>query len=341
MRPVRLGWQMLGQIGIVALPLILLLAVDSGMRSRIYLPLALNPPPTPHPTLPVPAFSHIFIIIMENHEYDAIVGNAAAPYFNSLAQHYGIATNYYAIRHPSLPNYIALTAGSPYTITSNCTNCFLDVPNLADQVEGVGKTWRAYMEGMPAPCYLGNHRPYVQRHNPFIYFDDIRLNPTRCANIVPFTDFTADLQTNQVPNFVWITPDVCHDMHDCSVSTGDAWLQSVVPVILASPAWQQDGVLFITYDEGMTKAGCCTTAAGGRVATLVISPLGKPAYQSPVAYTHYSLLRTIEDAWHMPHLVNAGCDCSLPLADFFRTSAPAADRGRRIVGAGGWNIESG
>jgi hypothetical protein len=166
-------------------------------------------------------------------------------------------------------------------------------------------------------------RLYRQKHNPFIYFDDIRLDPARCNKIVPFTEFAADLLGSTVPAFAWITPNMCNDMHDCSVATGDAWLQTWVPQILAAPAWQDNGVLFITFDEGTTNLGCCTYAAGGRVVTLVISPLGKPAYQSGIAYDHYALLRTIENAWNLPELAHASCACSLPMADFFNGAATA------------------
>ena len=309
-------------------------------RGANYLPIVLNPggaaptttatagpSPTAPPTGQIPAFSHVFIIVMENHEYSSVISNTAAPYFNSLAQQYGLATNFYAIRHPSLPNYLALTGGSTFSVTNDCTSCFINAPNLVDQLETAGKSWKAYMEGMPSPCFLGdnNKTKYVQKHNPFIYYDDIRLDPVRCNQIVPFTQFTQDLTASIVPDFAWITPDMCHDTHDCPVSTGDVWLQSIVPQILASPAWQQNGVLFITYDEGSTTMGCCTVASGGHIATVVISPLGKTAYQSAVPYHHYSLLRTIEEAWGLPLLNGANCDCSQPMADFF-TLPPTGKR---------------
>jgi hypothetical protein len=266
---------------------------------------------------PVPSFSHVFVIILENKEYDKVIGNpAAAPYFNSLAKQYGLATNYYGVTHPSLPNYIALTAGDTYTITTNCEKCFLDVPNIADQIERTGRIWKAYIEAMPQACFVGSKRPlYAQKHNPFIYYDDIRNNPVRCRRIVPFTDFALDLQNKTLPHYSWITPDMCNSEHDCSVAKGDAWLQTWVPRILASPAWQQGGALFITYDEGSTSQGCCAGSVGGRIATLVISPLGKPAFQSAAAHDHYSLLRTIEEAWDMPPLGKAAG--ARTLGDFF------------------------
>jgi hypothetical protein len=110
---------------------------------------------------------------------------------------------------------------------------------------------------------------------------------------------------------------MCNAMHDCGAAAGDAWLSRWVPVILASPEWKDHGVLFITFDEGTSDTGCCNDAVGGRVATLVISPLGRRGYQSDVPYSHYSLLRTIEAAWDMPLLGNAKCECTLPMVDFF------------------------
>jgi acid phosphatase len=266
----------------------------------------------------VPAFSHVFEIVLENHEISSIIGSSSAPYINSLAQTYGLASNYYGVRHPSLPNYLALVGGDTFGITTNCNTCYINAPTLADQVEASGRTWKAYIESMPKPCYLGDAAPlYKQKHNPLIYFNDIRTNPARCSNIVPFTQFDTDLAANNLPNYVWITPNMCNSMHDCSVSTGDKWVKTVVSKILASPAWKQNGVLFITFDEGSTDTSCCQLAAGGQVVTLVISPLGKPAYTSSTPYSHYSLLRTIEDAWGLPPLANAACNCSAPMAEFF------------------------
>jgi len=122
-----------------------------------------------------PAFKHIFVIIMENKDYERIVDNTGqAPYLNELAQQYGLATNYYAITHPSLPNYLALTGGSTFGIDSDCTDCTVPQPNLVDQLEAGGKSWKAYMEGMPHPCFIGDDGPlYRQKHNPFIYYDNL------------------------------------------------------------------------------------------------------------------------------------------------------------------------
>jgi acid phosphatase len=267
---------------------------------------------------PIPAFKHIFVIVMENEDYTEVIGRDKAPYITSLARQYGAAANFYGIRHPSLPNYLALTGGDTFGITSDCTGCFVGAPNLVDQLEAAGKSWKAYMEGMPHACFVGDAAPlYKQKHNPFIYYDNVRNDPARCAKIVPFTQFAADAQSNTLPDFVWITPNMCNDMHDCPVSAGDTWLKQWVPAILQSPAWKDGGALFITFDEGTGMAGCCGDAVGGRIATLVLSPLGRVGFTSQVAYTHYSLLRTIEAAWSLPLLGHANCDCALPMADFF------------------------
>jgi len=269
-------------------------------------------------TTPIPAFKHIFVIVMENKDYRSIVGSDQAPYMTGLAQQYGVASNFYGIRHPSLPNYLALTGGDTFGVTSDCIDCFVSAPNLVDQLEASGKSWKAYMEDMPSPCFVGDAAPlYKQKHNPFIYYDTVRTNPARCNKIVPFTQFAADAQANTLPDFVWITPNMCNDMHDCPVSSGDTWLKTWLPTILQSPAWKDNGALFVTFDEGTGTAGCCENAAGGRIATLVISPLGRTGFTSDVAYTHYSLLRTIEAAWKLPLLGHADCDCALPMADFF------------------------
>ncbi|MFL5629230.1 MAG: alkaline phosphatase family protein [Ktedonobacteraceae bacterium] len=266
----------------------------------------------------IPAFSHIFTIVMENKEYTKIIGDNQAPYLNSLARSYAVATNYYAITHPSLPNYLALTGGETFGVSHDCIKCFQQASNLPDGIEASGRSWKGYMESMPTPCYIGNSPDglYMQKHDPFLYYDDIRTNRSRCAtHVVPFTQFSTDLAANQLPNYVWITPNMCHDMHNCSIAVGDKWLSEVVPSILHSNAFTDNGVLFITFDEGRSDAGCCGNAHGGQVITLVISPLVKKGWQSSSPETHYSLLRTIETAWGLPHLGNAAE--STGMAEYF------------------------
>jgi len=260
----------------------------------------------------------VFLIVMENEESTGIMGNNAAAYINALATGHGLATQYFAVSHPSLPNYLALTAGSTFGIASDCTGCYVNATNIADQVESSGRSWKGYLESMPSSCYVGDAYPYMQKHNPFIYYNDVRTNPARCAeHVVPFTQLSTDLVNGTVPNLAWITPNMCNDMHDCSIATGDAWLANVVPGILASSAFQNGGVLFITWDEGESSAGCCGNAAGGQVATLVIAPNGVAGFRSTIAETHYSLLRTIEDAWGLSALGQAAS--AVAMREYFRS----------------------
>lgn len=262
-----------------------------------------------------PLFSKVVVIVLENTEFDDIIGNPDAPFFNQLASQYGLATNYFAITNPSLPNYLGIFGGDTFGITEDCEDlsiCNRPEPfpsNLADQTEASGRTWVAYMEDMPEPCYIGSSYPYAQKHNPFTYSDTIRLSPERCANIQPYDP------AGPLADFTWITPNLCNDMHDCPISTGDVWLQNIVPSILAQPEFQAggSGVLFITFDEGSTQ---------NRVATLVIGPLVQPGYQSSVSQNHYSLLRTIEESWGLPLLGHAGDGDLNDMADFF-VSAPS------------------
>jgi hypothetical protein len=268
----------------------------------------------------LPAFGHVFIIVMENEEASNIIGNPAVPYLNELAAQYARATNFYSVGHPSLPNYLALTGGDTFGITSDCLDCFVSADNIVNQLEAAGRSWTAYMEAMPPqPCFVGDAKLYAQRHNPFIYYDNVRSVPARCDKIVPFDQFATDLAANTLPDYSWISPNLCHDMHDCSIRAGDTWLQQWVPQILASPAWQDNGVLFITFDEGTTHEGCGLAVTGGQIDTLVISPLVQPGFTSDVAYSHYSILHTIEAAWGLPLLGSTGDVCTGPMFDFFTT----------------------
>jgi len=206
-------------------------------------------------------------------------------YTAQLAATYGAATNYHGVGHPSLPNYLALTSGSTWGITDDG---FHNLPpgGLGAQLTQAGIKWRAYMEGMGGNC-LVNGNGYALKHDPFPYYG------SSCpAEVVPFTQFQTDL-AGTVPRFVWITPNLCHDGHDCSTAAADAWLAQTVPSILGSSAWKQGGVLFITWDEGEDSANS--------VLTLVIHP-DPLLHASGAAYNHYSLLATIEDTLGVPRL---------------------------------------
>ncbi len=261
----------------------------------------------------VPSFSHIYMLVMENREFSDIVGSSEAPYINELISKYGLATNYKAIAHPSFPNYIALFSGSTQGITDDKVHN-INATSLLDQIEAKGKTWKAYAQNMPGNCFAGGTASggedgageYLRRHNPAISFVGISESLLRCGNISNFKHFDPS-----AADFEFIAPNACNDMHSCEIAQGDAFLKDFVPKILNGRAWQDGGVLFIVWDEGTTKDG-----GGGKVPLIVISNLVKPGFQSSKSYTHYSLLRTIEDAWNMECLVNA-CSAS-NLAEFFQ-----------------------
>lgn len=248
---------------------------------------------------------HVFLVVMENHAYDDILGNPDAPYLNELALRYAVAEQFRAIAHPSLPNYLALVSGHTYGIREDCTTCLVDDTNIADEVEASGRTWKSYQEDLPSPCFLGSESGnYVIHHNPFLYYRVIRNNPTRCQNVVPFEQFRSDLAAGSVPDLAWITPNVRHDMHDGSVAEGDQWLAGLVPDILNAPAWQQNGLLVIVWDEA--SGGTPADADGGHVPALFISPGLPPGTRSSAPASPYSLLRTIEQAWGLGYVGHSG-----------------------------------
>lgn len=278
---------------------------------------ALNLAPSARAAGTVPAFDHIFTIFMENHSYNEIIGNSQAPYINGLASQYGLATNYFGVSHPSLPNYLAPTGGSTFGVTTDCTTCFQNAPNIAvDRVEASGRTWKGYMESMPSPCFVGDASPYAQKHDPFIYYNDIRLNSTECNKVVPYTALASDLgSTATTPNYAWITPNLINDMHDGTIAQGDTWLSQNVPTILNSPAFTtQNSLLVITWDED-------DGTQNNQVPTLVINKGGTAGFRSSVHYDHYSLLKTVESAWGLTSLTSNDAN-AVPMSDFFG-SAPA------------------
>ena len=248
---------------------------------------------------------------MENQGYGSIVGNSAAPFINGLITRYGLATAYDAVTHPSEPNYLALLSGSTQGVTDDGVYNF-GGPNLADQLDARGRSWRVFAQNVPLGCYSGSVASggedapgtYARKHEPAISFSDISRDPGRCARISDFRHFDP-----AAANFELIVPNMCNDMHDCSIATGDAFLASFVPRITASSAFA-DSVLFITWDEGSGSQG-----GGGRVATLVVSPFVRPGTTSATPHDHYSLLRTIEDAWGLGCL-NLACRAN-DLREFF------------------------
>jgi hypothetical protein len=320
--------------------------------------------------------THIFVIMMENHATDEIIGNTAdAPYLSQLASRYGTATQYYGVTHPSLPNYLALISGSSQGIFDDCApghniTCkpqeFADVQDfgvlltpdqiaqasaqphefggqtIVDQLEAHHLTWKAYLESMPSAGYTQDavsHQIYRAKHNPFVYFKDIVSSSARLSRVVPATQLTSDLQADRVPNFVFLAPNQCHDMHGLSaanaqalqipqcatpasgldhsvIALGDQYLAQLVPQIMRSKAWSEGSVLVIVWDENdyMGYAGCCHSPTGangvvlgGAIAPIIIIPShgAKHLVESSTQYNHYSLLATIEQIWGLPCLNNA------------------------------------
>jgi hypothetical protein len=258
------------------------------------------------------------VLVLENHEYGDVMGNGSAPYINHLAHRFSLSRQSFAVSHPSLPNYLALLGGSTFGIHSDCDRCSVSKPSLVDQLVAKHISWKAYMQGMPSPCFQGGASgKYVKNHDPFMYFRRIAGNPGRCRNVVPFTQYRADRGAGRLPRFVWISPDRCQDGHDCSLSTTDHFLHRIVPGLLRSLG--SNGLLFLTWDEGTSGNGCCSRAAGGHVVTIVAGPGARRNAASSVPYDHYSILRTIEDLWGLNLLRGAGCGCTTSMYDLLQT----------------------
>ncbi|HEY2513296.1 MAG TPA: alkaline phosphatase family protein [Polyangiaceae bacterium] len=346
----------------------------------------------------VPALKHIFYIMMENHGYEEIIGNTAdAPHLNTLANSYGLATNYYGVTHPSLPNYLAAVSGDFQGIWDDCaagsgvtcppeefipgsgdgtatqgltdaevqgaaaTPHMFSGATLVDQLGSAGKTWKAYMQSIPGVGSTVVSAPvdtvdagdggttqvarglYAQKHDPFMYFAGSATD-AGLQQVVPFTQLDADLAAAaSTPNFVWISPDQCHDMHGVSpdnaaavgiptcgypasgldhgaITLGDTFVNDTVTKIMAAPAWAEGSAIVIVWDEddytGYT--GCCGsptgadggTLGGAKVPAIVItSKAGAGHVTQADALNHYSLLATIETIWGLPCLANA---CNVP-----------------------------
>ena len=239
---------------------------------------------------------------MENYSYNEIIGSSAAPYINSLATKGASGGKYFATDHPSLPNYAELTSGQSFpNATSDCdpsASCDSTATNIADRIEASGRTWKAYEESMGSACTMANTGQYAARHNPFVYYTDITSNQTRCkAHVVDYSNLAADLQlAATTPNYAFITPNVCNDMHDCSIATGDAWLAARMPSILQSPAFTtQPSLLVVVFDED-------DGSQNNQVAMIALGSGVKIGYTSQTTYNHYSLLKTIETSLQLASL---------------------------------------
>ena len=243
---------------------------------------------------PVPAFEHVVVVVLENKVRSSVLGNRAAPAFNALAAKGAVLAGYRGVTHPSLPNYLALVSGSTQGIVDDCTSCTVGGRSLADTLEAKGLTWKAYAEGLPRIGWTGaSSGRYVKRHVPFLYFRRVLSRPARLRRVVPLPSFSHDLATRRLPDFALVIPDMCHDMHDCPVSTGDAWLKRFVTPLLRNRRLARS-VIFVVFDE--------SDSADPRTAALALGPLVRPGSAFRPSMSHYGLLRTVEDAWGLPRL---------------------------------------
>jgi hypothetical protein len=282
---------------------------------------------------------HIFVIVEENHGFSDVIGNRAAPNLNYLAEHFGLATDYYGVSHPSEPNYVALLGGSTFGINSD-NAYWTDLqkqPGLISQLDRAGISWKAYLQGLPHPDYQGicyparcNGAPdsdplYASKHDGIQNFTT-SLNPYDWSRQVPVGQLAADLQSGNVPRFDYIIPDECHDMHGdppyCLdsgnlgdpqdqhlVAVGDSYLGQLVSEITRAPFWAEgNNAIVVTYDEGDNNTGCCDAMpGGGQVATVVVTSHGPRGVIDATPYNHYSLLSTIQHAYGLGCLQNT-CD---------------------------------
>jgi phosphatidylinositol-3-phosphatase len=252
----------------------------------------------------VPKSNHVVIVLEENHSYSSVVGSSAMPYFNSLASQNVLATQYYANTHPSIGNYLELTAGQIITNNDGYT-ATISADNIVRHMLVAAKSWKSYAQSLPSVGYTGGDvYPYIRHHNPLSYFSDVVNSSVQRLNLVPFTHFATDLNNNQLPNFSFIAPDQHNNAHDCpagmstcsdaqKLAAADAFLKANIAPLLSNPAFQQDGILIILFDESFSTD---TAHGGGHVAALMLGPNVKKGYKSTTLYQHQNLLRTIMDA---------------------------------------------
>lgn len=240
---------------------------------------------SPHPTTgSVPRLAHIVVVVMENKAPGRIVGRRSAPFITSLAHSGALFTNSYAIRHPSEPNYLALFSGSTHGLTDDSCPHSYSTPNLGGELRAAGLSFAGYSEGLPRAgdptCRSGR---YARKHVPWTDFTDLPASVN-----LPYTAFPRAYAA--LPTVAFVIPDLCHDMHDCSVATGDTWLRDHVGPYVTW-AESHDSALILTFDED-------DGSAGNKITTVFSGAGIKPGvYPEPI--DHYSVLRTIEDAYRL------------------------------------------
>ena len=245
---------------------------------------ALNRSPNPPPLA-----SHVFLLVEENHSFSQVITNSAMPYLDGLASKYGLATQYFADVHPSIGNYFMLTAGQIETLDDAFTGTVSD-DNVVRELVKANKTWRSYAESLPNIGYLGGDvYPYLRHHNPFTYFSDVIGTP-QAGNVVPFSQFSTDLASGNMPDFSFLVPNALNDAHDGTLATADLWLATNIDPLIRSSAFQHNGLLIIVFDESVFTD---PAHGGGHVAMVVVGPQVKTGFQSTTFYQHESTLRLV------------------------------------------------
>jgi phosphatidylinositol-3-phosphatase len=280
-------------------------------------------------TAQIPQSNHVVVVLEENESYSAVIGSASMPYLNSLASQNALATQYFANVHPSIGNYFMLTAGQ--LVTSNDSlNTTVNVDNIVRHLLTGGKTWKSYAESLPSVGYTGGDRyPYIRHHNPLSFFSDVVNSNVQKLNLVPFTQFAADLANNQLPNYSFVVPNQNHNAHDCptaptgctnaqKLSTADAWLKNNIAPLLNNPAFQQDGILIIVFDEGFNTD---LAHGGGHVAAVAVGPGVRKGFKSTSFFQHQNVLRTSLDALGV-HTYPGNGGSSTDMTDLFGTAPP-------------------
>ena len=271
----------------------------------------------------------VFVIVMENHNWDQIHGNPSAAYINNTLLKLGAHAEAYMNPpglHPSEPNYLWLEAGTNFGVTNDRdpgANHQTSTAHLTHLLDEAGISWKTYAEGIQGDvCPLVSYNHYGAKHNPMVFFDDVTdgtdpQSATCIAHVRPYHELADDLRQAQVARYNFIVPDVCNDMHDlfgCAtlnrVRNGDNWLAQAVPPILNSAAYKAGGVLFITWDEGV--------GGDGPIGLIVLSPDAKAGYSNQIPYTHSSTLRTIQEIFGVGPLLGDAAQAT-DLSDLFLT----------------------
>jgi phospholipase C len=238
-----------------------------------------------------PVVRHVIVIVMENRSYSDVIGRA--PYITALARRCGLATNYHAVAHPSLPDYLAMTSGSTHGIASDCSpaECSVRGRSIFSQVTAHRLGWRSYAQSMPVACDMGSGGLYAARHVPAVYYLGVRSicrTHVRRLGRLGSGHLHEALNSGHAPAYMFVTPDMCNDMHDCSVSAGDRWASRWIPMVRASRTYRAGHtVILLTWDED-------DGGSGNHVPLVVVSPYTPAGRRSSRALNHYSLLRASE-----------------------------------------------